>query len=102
MIDTDDCWGKSLMAEKCVTATELKNRLGVYLDAAIAAPVFVQKSGRDVAVLMSREHYDYLQRLEDHWWGEQAKLAEERGLLGGEETARGLKALEPPEDDTTC
>jgi prevent-host-death family protein len=84
------------------TATELKNNLGAYLDAALTAPVFVQKSGRDVAVLISREHYNYLQRLEDHWWGEQAKLAEERGLLGVEETARAFKALEPPGDDTTC
>jgi hypothetical protein len=55
-----------------------------------------------VAVLISREHYNYLQRLEDHWWGEQAKLAEQRGFLGVEETARALKALEPPENDTTC
>ena len=90
------------MDMKFVTATELKNHLGVYLEAAIAAPVFVQKSGREVAVLISREHYNYLQRLEDHWWGEQAKLTEQRGLLGVEETARALKALEPPEDDTTC
>ena len=90
------------MAKNSVTATELKNHLGVYLDAAIAAPVFVQKSGRDVAVLMSREHYSYLQRLEDHWWGEQAKLAEAGGMLGIEETARALKALEPPEGKTPC
>jgi prevent-host-death family protein len=84
------------------TATELKNRLGAYLDAARTEPVFIQKSGRDVAVLISREHYSYLQRLEDHWWGEQAKLAEADGMLGVEETARALKALEPPEDETTC
>src|SRR6266446_1356552 len=83
------------------TATELKNRLGAYLDAARTEPVFIQKSGRDVAVLISREHYGYLQRLEDHWWGEQAKLAEADGMLGVEETARALKALEPPEDETT-
>ena len=58
-----------------VTTTELKNHLGAYLEAAIAAPVIVEKSGREVAVLISREHYTHLQALEDRWWGEQAKLA---------------------------
>ena len=70
------------MTRRKVTATELKNHLGAYLEAAIAAPVFVEKSGREVAVLMSHEHYTYLQALEDRWWGEQAKLAEQRGFLG--------------------
>lgn len=90
------------MAMQTVTATELKNHLGAYLDAAIAAPVFVEKSGRQVAVLISRQHYAYLQALEDRWWAEQAMLAEQRGFLGVEETVRALEALKPPEDDTTC
>ena len=46
--------------------------------------------------------YTYLQALEDRWWGEQAKLAEQRGFLGVEETARALAALQPPEDEDTC
>lgn len=85
-----------------VTATELKNHLGAYLEAAIAAPVIVEKSGREVAVLISREHYTHLQALEDRWWGEQAKLAAQHGFLGVEETARALAALQPPEDEDTC
>jgi hypothetical protein len=51
---------------------------------------------------MSHEHYTYLQALEDRWWGEQAKLAEQHGFLGVEETARALVALQPPEDEDTC
>lgn len=90
------------MTRRKVTATELKNHLGAYLEAAIAAPVFVEKSGREVAVLMSHEHYTYLQALEDRWWGEQAKLAEQCGFLGVEETSRALAALQPPEDEDTC
>jgi prevent-host-death family protein len=85
-----------------VTATELKNHLGAYLEAAIAAPVIVEKSGREVAVLISREHYTHLQALEDRWWGEQAKLAAQRGFLGVEEMACALAALQPPEDEDTC
>ena len=90
------------MTMQTVTATELKNHLGAYLDAAIAAPVFVQKSGREVAVLISREHYTYLQALEDHWWAQRAKHAEQQGYLGVEGTAQALEALKPPEDDTPC
>ena len=48
------------MTRRKVTATELKNYLGAYLEAAIAAPVFVEKSGREVVVLMSHEHYTSL------------------------------------------
>jgi prevent-host-death family protein len=90
------------MTRRKVTATELKNHLGAYLEAAIAAPVFVEKSGREVAVLMSHEYYTYLQASEDRWWGEQAKLAEQRGFLGVEETARALEALQPQEDEDVC
>jgi prevent-host-death family protein len=90
------------MSRRKVTATELKNHLGAYLEAAITAPVFVEKSGRESTVLMSHEHYTYPQALEDRWWGEQAKLAEQRGFLGVEETARALAALQPPEDEDMC
>jgi hypothetical protein len=41
------------MTRRNVTATELKNHLEAYLEVAIAAPVFVEKSRREVAVLMS-------------------------------------------------
>ena len=90
------------MSIRKVTATELKNRLGAYLDAAIAAPVFIEKSGREVAVLLSQQHYAYLQALEDRWWGEQAQRAEEEGYLSVDETAQALAALQPPEDENTC
>lgn len=40
-----------------VTATEAKNRFGQVLDMAQAGPVRIQKSGRDVAVVLSAEQY---------------------------------------------
>jgi prevent-host-death family protein len=72
------------------TATELKNRLGAYLDAALTEPVFIQKSGRDVAVLVSRQHYAHLQALEDEIWALRALLAEQSGYLGAEKTQQVL------------
>ena len=43
-----------------VTATELKNRLGRYLDVAETQPVQIQKSGREKAVLLSHAQYQKL------------------------------------------
>ncbi len=75
------------------TATELKNHLGAYLDAALTAPVFVQKSGRSVAVLVSQQHYAYMQALEDELWAMRAQLAEQSGYLGAETTHQLLQDL---------
>ncbi|MDQ2695274.1 MAG: type II toxin-antitoxin system Phd/YefM family antitoxin [Pseudomonadota bacterium] len=79
------------MAMHTVTATELKNRLGRYLDAAIAEPVIIEKSGRETAVLMSKSRYDELQAMEDELWALRAQLAEREGYLSVEETARALR-----------
>jgi len=82
------------------TATELKNRLGAYLDTALTEPVFVQKSGRDVAVLVSRQHYAYLQALEDELWALRAQLAEQSGYLGADMTQQVLHEM--LHEDDTC
>lgn len=39
-------------------ATDAKNRFGELLEEAQAAPVLIQKNGRDVAVLMSKDEFD--------------------------------------------
>lgn len=75
------------------TATELKNHLGAYLDTALTEPVFVQKSGRDVAVLMSRQHYAYLQALEEELWLLRARLAEQSGYLGADRTQEVVQTM---------
>ena len=84
------------------TATEVKNRFGEFLDKAQKEPVMVEKSGRSVAVLLSREDYDRLQAHEDRYWGERALEAEKRGTIGTEETLRflnqRLKEIEAEEE----
>ncbi len=69
-----------------VTATELKNRLGQYLDASQSEPVMVEKSGRDSHVMLSRKRYDELTENEDKYWDLKAMLAEQEGFLSEEET----------------
>jgi antitoxin Phd len=64
-----------------ITATELKTRLGQYLDAAETEPVIIEKSGRKKSVLISHAMYERLVALEDAKWGERAKKAEARGYV---------------------
>ena len=75
-----------------ITATELKNRLGRYLDAAETNPVFVKKSGRNKSVLISNAMYEKFLAYEDAYWASKAKIAEAEGYLGdkaSEELLRG-------------
>jgi prevent-host-death family protein len=65
-----------------VTATEFKNHLGRYLDAAKTNPVMVEKTGRKTAVLISVEEFERLTRTEDEFWAQKALEAEKEGYTG--------------------
>lgn len=67
-----------------ITATELKNRLGQYLDASLTEPVMIEKSGRASHVVLSRKRYDALLALEDKSWDLRAQSAEQEGFLSEE------------------
>ena len=43
---------------KTMNATDAKNKVGQLIDEAQAGPVAIQKNGRDVAVLVSKEEYE--------------------------------------------
>ncbi|MCD6319510.1 MAG: type II toxin-antitoxin system prevent-host-death family antitoxin [Candidatus Desulfofervidaceae bacterium] len=73
------------------TATEIKNRLGRYLEQAQREPVFIKKSGRWVAVVVSYEDYKRLTRLEDKYWAEKTLEAEKEGFVGEKESLEFLK-----------
>jgi prevent-host-death family protein len=47
-----------------ITATELKTRLGLYLGKAQTEPIIIEKSGRVNAVIISKERYDELVKIE--------------------------------------
>ena len=68
-----------------ITATELKNRLGRYLETAQLEPVIVEKSGRVSNVVLSKRRYDQLCRLEDQLWDMKARVAEKEGFLSEDE-----------------
>jgi prevent-host-death family protein len=76
-----------------VTATEFKNRLGRYLDAAETAPVIIEKSGRIKSVLVSHAMYKRLMVMEDDYWAKRALMAEKSGYLGSEESQEALNKI---------
>jgi antitoxin Phd len=77
-----------------ISATNLKNHLGQYLEAAIKEPVIVEKSGRPVSVVISYEEFQRLLEIEDQLWGASALKAEKSGYLGVEKSFALLKELE--------
>lgn len=75
---------------KVETATHAKLHFGRILEEAGREPVLIQKSGRNVAVLLSYEEYQQLLALEDQYWAQKAKKAEKEGFVG---TKAGEKLL---------
>ena len=68
-----------------ITATELKNRLGRYLDVAETDPVIVEKSDRVKSILISSTTYEKFLAYEDAYWASKAK----RGLFRSKNFLRG-------------
>jgi len=75
-----------------ISATELKNHLGQYLESSLKGPVIVEKSGRPAAVVISYEQFETLSHYEDYYWGMLATQSEKEGYLGVRETEKRLKS----------
>ncbi len=75
-----------------VTATNVKNHFGRYLETAIAEPVVIRKTGRAVAVILSIRDYERLAALEDQYWAQRATEAEQRGYIGKQAAVKFLKS----------
>jgi len=86
------------VAVKTVSATEIKNRLGQYLARAVLEPVAIEKNGRPVAVLLSFEEYELLQRSDDAFWGQAAQAAEAEGFLSVRDSMKYLQDGASAED----
>ncbi|HEY5432688.1 MAG TPA: type II toxin-antitoxin system Phd/YefM family antitoxin [Coriobacteriia bacterium] len=89
------------VAVKTVSATEIKNRLGQYLARTAVEPVAIEKNGRPVAVLLSFEEYELLQRSDDFFWGQAAHAAEAEGFLSVEDSLKYLQDGASAEDHAT-
>jgi prevent-host-death family protein len=76
-----------------VTATEIQNNFGKYLDHAQKAPLQIMRNGRKAGVILPQEEYDILQASDDSYWVAAAHAAIERNdFMGHEESMRWLLA----------
>ena len=80
------------------TATDLKYRLGQYLDEARRAPVEIEKNGRKVAVLISWDDYEHLTAVEDAYWAARVRQSEAGGYAGTDAGERLLRSALSDED----
>ena len=74
-----------------VGATELKNRLGEFIDKARREPVLVKSHGRDAVVLVDHAEFERLRSIEDAYWVSRADEAMRSGLLSSQETMEYLR-----------
>jgi prevent-host-death family protein len=73
-----------------ISSTEFKTHLGEYLNEAMRNPVFIKRHKTE-AVLISREEYDRLQKLEDAYLVNEINIAEKEGYIGVSETMKKMK-----------
>jgi prevent-host-death family protein len=69
---------------RTVSATDAKQRLAALLDAAQREPVLIRRQNRDVAVIMSAEHYERIRQVNN------AELKRLMDRIGTEAAARGM------------
>lgn len=70
-----------------VNATDMKNQFGEFLDLARDEPLGIRKSGKLMAVIVSADEFEHLQKLEDAYWAARAEAAEMRGEWVGQDEA---------------
>lgn len=72
---------------KQFTVTEFERKTGKISKIAMQEPVLITKHGKPKAVLVSQEHYQFLEELEDLYWGTKADEAKkDPDLMSPEET----------------
>lgn len=84
------------MSQITFTAKEAKNNFGRLLDEARRSPVAIQKNGRKVAFLISKEDYSRYEDFEDvidAYWGKKAMLAEKEGSIGLAESKKLIESI---------
>lgn len=78
---------------RSMTATAAKDQFGKLIDDARLEPVAIEKHGRQVAVVLSKEMYEHLTELEDRVWVAKAEAAHRDGHVGQRPTTDLLREI---------
>ena len=85
--ETDETIVHGIHHANAVSVEDAEDRFDRLLDKAQAHPVAITKQDKPVAVVLSVEAYENLQRIDDGYWIARAELAEAEGdWLGVEES----------------
>lgn len=76
-----------------VKAAELKNDVGKYLEASGKEPVVIEGDGKKIAVLVSVEVFENLEKMEEAYWAMRALEAEVEGYLGTDKSLEELRRV---------
>lgn len=74
-------------------ATTAKTNFGEVIDKAQSEPVLIEKSGRPYVVVLSKQDYDFLLKMEDLYWVREAQSGAESGYLSTDESEKFLQEL---------
>ena len=78
---------------KTITATEAKQNFGSLIASVNQGPVTIQKTNKDVAVVVSVKRYQELKKIEDILYAEAAKLAIQEGVLSVKDSDDFLNSI---------
>lgn len=78
---------------KTFSATKAKQHFGDLIATIDEEPVTIQKTNKDVAVVVSIQRYQELKKMEDILYGEAAKLAIKEGVLSVKESEDFLNSM---------
>ena len=78
-----------------ISASEAKNRLGSYIEAALVEPILIERSGRPAVILLSVKEYERLKQHEQSAWrtldeGYQAMAADDAREQDARDWLNGL------------
>jgi len=71
-----------------ITSKDAQNRFGELIDTAQREPVVITRRDRPVAVVISKQHYERLEAMEDALWAAKARAAAAGGYAGEEDTRK--------------
>ena len=77
---------------KSISAREANLRFGHYLLDAMTEPIVIEKHKTPVVAMVSYKEYQRLINLENTYWAEKARAAEEEGYIGEDKSMEFIKA----------
>ena len=81
------CDDNGVKTVRRINARDFKNQFDEFLSMAKAEPIAISEFGKPVAVVVSAEEYEHLQRLDDAYWRARAEGADAKGEWIGHDQA---------------